>query len=170
MASIEPYTISVPDSKLQQLHDKLEAAKFPDELDAAGWDYGAPLADVKRLTAFWKNQYDWRMQEEKLNQLPNFKAVVSIDGFGTLDIHFVHQKSEVQEAIPLLFCHGCQFSCLPHLDLADSQIKGLEASLMSRKSSSFSSQAAKTTLLSTLLRPPFLITVSLPVQGRKALV
>ncbi|KAL9639853.1 MAG: hypothetical protein Q9164_000673 [Protoblastenia rupestris] len=106
MASIEPYTISVPDSKLQQLHDKLEAAELPDELDAAGWDYGAPLADVKRLTAFWKNQYDWRTQEEKLNQLPNFKAVVSIDGFGTLDIQFVHQKSEVQGAIPLLFCHG----------------------------------------------------------------
>ena len=108
MASIQPYTISVPESKLQNLAKKLEATNFPDELDQADWDYGAPLADVKRLTAYWKDKYDWRKQEAKINQLPNFKTAIQVDGFESLDIHFVYQKSDVEGAIPLLFCHGCK--------------------------------------------------------------
>ena len=107
MTSIEPYTISVPEEQRQQLTRKLEATTFPDELDQADWDYGAPLADVKRLVTYWREQFDWRKQEAKLNELPNFKTAIQVDGFESLDIHFVHQKSDVERAIPLLFSHGC---------------------------------------------------------------
>lgn len=106
MASVEPYHISVPDSRLELLHQKLAAADLPDELEAAGWDYGVPLADVKRLATYWKDTYDWRKQEAKLNELPNFRTSINVEGFETLNIHFVHQKSTVDGAIPLLFCHG----------------------------------------------------------------
>ncbi|KAL8682113.1 MAG: hypothetical protein Q9186_001818 [Xanthomendoza sp. 1 TL-2023] len=106
MAPIEPFTISVPDSQLERLSEKLRNTNFPDELDEAGWDLGAPLADIKRLTKYWQEKYDWRKAEAAINQLPNYKTSIDIDGYGTLDIHFVHQKSPVEGAIPLLFCHG----------------------------------------------------------------
>ena len=112
MASVEPYNISVPDSKLQRLAQKLEIADFSHELDQAGWDYGAPLADIKRLTQYWKDKYDWRKQETQLNALPNFHTKLQADGFEPLDIHFVHQRSEVESAIPLLFSHGCMGSLI----------------------------------------------------------
>lgn len=107
MASIESYTISVPEEERERLIKKLEATTLPDELDQAGWDYGAPLADVKRLATYWREKFDWRKQEAKLNELPNFKTPIQVDGFEPLDIHFVHQKSDVDGAIPLLFSHGC---------------------------------------------------------------
>ena len=111
MASIRPYTLAVPDHQLQKLRAKLELAEFPDELDHAGWDYGTPLADVKRLTAYWKDRFDWRKQEEELNKLPNFQTEISVDDFEPLNVHFVYQKNQVATAIPLLFVHGCeQFS------------------------------------------------------------
>lgn len=109
MASIQPFTIFVPQARLDKLTSKLENADFPDELDGAGWDYGAPLADVKRLTAYWKDGFDWRKEEAKLNKLPNFKTAISVDGFEILNIHYVHQKADVRGAIPLLFSHGCVF-------------------------------------------------------------
>ena len=103
------FTITVPDKKLDLLHRKLELATFPDELENADWKYGVPLTDVKRLTEQWKNGYDWRKHEEELNdELPMFTRDVDVDGFGTLNIHYVHKKSAVTNAIPLLFCHGCQ--------------------------------------------------------------
>ena len=108
MASIEPYTISVPEEKRQLLIKKLEVTSFPDELDQAEWDYGAPLADVKRLATYWKEEFDWGKQEAKLNELPNFKTAIQVEGFEPLDIHFVYQKSNVEGAIPLLFSHGCR--------------------------------------------------------------
>lgn len=107
-STAQPHTISVPDAQIQRLKQKLELSTFPDELDQAGWDYGAPLADVKRLAAYWRDEYDWRKFETKLNKLPNFKTTIHYDGeFDPLNIHFIHQKSEAKGAIPLLFVHGC---------------------------------------------------------------
>ncbi|KAI9778331.1 MAG: hypothetical protein M1839_008118 [Geoglossum umbratile] len=101
-----PFTISIPDTALSALQQKLSCATFPDELDSAAWDYGAPLEDIERLTKYWKEGFDWRKQEALLNCMPQFITSIPIDGFETLDIHFVHQKSEVNAAIPLLFVHG----------------------------------------------------------------
>src|SRR5271163_2754429 len=107
MAQISPYKIAVPQAKLDRLKQKLALADFPDELEDAGWDYGVPLADIKRLTAYWHNGYDWRKAEAELNEtLPQFTVDIQVEGFETLKIHFVHQKSEVKGAIPLLFAHG----------------------------------------------------------------
>ncbi|KAL8684395.1 MAG: hypothetical protein Q9218_008309, partial [Villophora microphyllina] len=106
MASIEPFTVLVSDEKLEQLSRKLADTNFPDELDEAGWDYGAPLADIKRLSKYWQDNYDWRKAEARINELPNYKTQIEVDGFGSIDIHFVYQKSPIAGAIPLLFSHG----------------------------------------------------------------
>ncbi|TVY60851.1 putative epoxide hydrolase, partial [Lachnellula suecica] len=112
----EPYKISVPQDKIDNLKKKLSLAEFPDELEASGWDLGAPLADVKRLTKAWE-QWDWRQAEEKLNQVPQFHTGIKVDGFDELDIHFVWQKSPVKNAIPLLFVHGWPGSFLEVLPI-----------------------------------------------------
>lgn len=101
-----PYQVHVPDADLQNLKQKLELATFPDELEDSDWDYGAPLSDVKRLTEYWRDTFDWRAQEAKLNELPSFHRPIAIKGFGELDIHYLHQKSGAPNAIPLLFVHG----------------------------------------------------------------
>ncbi|KAH9898954.1 alpha/beta-hydrolase [Xylariomycetidae sp. FL2044] len=106
MADIKPYTIKVDDARLEDLKLRLSLAKFPDELDEAGWDMGAPLADVKRLTRYWKDTYDWRKAERELNQMPHFVTDVQCEGFEPLAIHFVHVRSGVEGAVPLLFIHG----------------------------------------------------------------
>lgn len=108
MAPIIPFKISVPDSALDSLHQKLSAATFPDELDHAEWDMGCPVADMKRLTSFWKDGFSWREKERQLNELPQFTTSVPVAGFGELDIHFIHQRSQTPGAIPLLFIHGCR--------------------------------------------------------------
>jgi len=106
MASESPFQISVPDDALALLRRKLSEARFPDEIDDAGWDYGVPLSDLKRLVNKWKDSYDWRAHERELNKLPMFTRDIQVEGFGALNIHYVHQRSEVQGAIPLLFVHG----------------------------------------------------------------
>lgn len=108
MSSIRPYKISVPDSSLSQLKSKLSANAFPAEVDFSdSWDYGTPLSDIKRLTTYWRDEFDWRAQEKHLNDtLPQYTTTVGVDGFGPLNIHFVYQKGNGKKNIPLLFCHG----------------------------------------------------------------
>ena len=103
------FGIDVPEEHLSILQQKLALTNLPDELEDAGWDYGAPLADIRRLVSRWKEGYDWRKHEAQLNaELPQFTKDIEVEGHGTLNIHYVHKKSEVVDAIPLLFVHGCE--------------------------------------------------------------
>ncbi|KAI9710760.1 MAG: hypothetical protein M1820_002593 [Bogoriella megaspora] len=102
-----PYKISVPQEALDELKQRLSFTKFPSQLRGdRPWDFGAPVADVKRLTNYWKDGFDWRKAEAKLNELPQYKVKIAVDDIGELDLHFVHQPSPVKNAIPLLFSHG----------------------------------------------------------------
>ena len=108
--SEKPSKLAVPDADIELLQKKLELARFPDEIDGAEWDYGVPLNDVKRLTEYWKTRFDWRKAEAEINNLPMFTRDIEVEGLGMLNVHYVHQKREVNGAIPLLFVHGCEFS------------------------------------------------------------
>jgi pimeloyl-ACP methyl ester carboxylesterase len=119
----EPFTISIPQAKVDHLKAKLSLAELPDELEASEWDLGAPLADIARLTKAWQD-WDWRQAEEKLNKLPHYHTGINVDGFGELDIHFVWQKSEVKNAIPLLFVHGCMYHPLNTQDHCTNSFSG----------------------------------------------
>ncbi|KAI4732658.1 alpha/beta-hydrolase [Aureobasidium sp. EXF-12298] len=102
------YRINIDESRLEDLRKRLDLATFPDELDDLedGWAYGSPLADIKRLTSYWRNEYDWRKVEVQLNELPNFETTVTVDGFGDIELHFLHQPNSAPDAVPLLFVHG----------------------------------------------------------------
>ncbi|KAJ7778823.1 Alpha/Beta hydrolase protein [Mycena maculata] len=90
--------------KLALLHQKLALTTFPDELEDTGWKYGAPLADVRRLVERWGN--------------------CDVDRHGTSNIHYVHMKSAVAGAIPLLVVHGWPGSFLEVRKLAPLLIEG----------------------------------------------
>lgn len=109
MSSPSPYTIHVPDVSIEKLQRKLDDTDYPDELDTQDqWRYGAPLANVKRLAEHWRTGFDWRKAETEINSLPNYRKKIAVNGFGDVEVHFVWQKSDVDGAIPLLFCHGCK--------------------------------------------------------------
>lgn len=86
--SIKPYTISVPEIKLEDLAQRLALTRLPDQLDNDNlWEIGTPLSEAQRLVEYWKNGFDWRKTEAMLNEMPNFIASIAVDGFGELDVH-----------------------------------------------------------------------------------
>ncbi|KAL1600640.1 hypothetical protein SLS60_007027 [Paraconiothyrium brasiliense] len=108
MSNITPFSINIPNEKVQRLKQKLSAIDFPDEVTGAEdpWARGVPLSEMKRLTAYWAGTFDWRKAESKLNQLSQFVTEVDVDNFGKYTIHHVHQKSDFEQAVPLLFLHS----------------------------------------------------------------
>lgn len=109
MSIPQEFKISVPEDDIAFLKRRLELTRFPDELEGSDWKYGVPLADVQRLVAHWKDGYDWRKHEKELNdELPQFTVDIGVEGFETLNIHFIHKRSETANAVPLLFVHGCK--------------------------------------------------------------
>lgn len=100
-AVVRPYRIAVADAELRDLKVRLERTRFPDTIEGTDWDMGVDLAYMKDLVAYWRDKYDWRKQEQKLNDMPQF--LTRIDD---LDIHFIHQRSKEKNALPLVVIHG----------------------------------------------------------------
>lgn len=90
---IQPYKISIPDESLKDVQQRLALARLPTQLESDEedlWNCGTPVKDVQRLVEYWKNGFDWRKAEAKLNELPQYQTQVQVDGFGNLDIHCEH--------------------------------------------------------------------------------
>lgn len=92
-----PFRIDVPDEQLDDLRDRLARTRWPVAVEGTGWDRGTDLAYLRALVEHWRDGYDWRAHEAELNELPHFTD----DG-----LHFVHQRSASDDALPVLLVHG----------------------------------------------------------------
>ena len=99
--AIRPFTINVPDAVLSDLKARLGTARLPEPLQGDGWTLGTDIRYLKELVAYWRDTFDWRAQEQRLNAFEQFTT--TIDG---LTIHFIHRKSKQPNAFPLLITHG----------------------------------------------------------------
>jgi pimeloyl-ACP methyl ester carboxylesterase len=108
-----PYTIDISDDRLAAIKAKVEAYDWSQLPDGGGWTSGVGVNDLKRLVAYWRDAYDWRKVEHRLNQLPNFATEVEGER-----IHFVHVRGDGSKP-PLLLLHGWPGSFLEFERLLD---------------------------------------------------
>ena len=97
----EPFEIHISDEVLDDLYRRLDATRWPDELPGVGWSYGSNMDYLKELVDYWRNDFDWRTQERRINSFSHFKAEVS--GLG---IHFIHERGRGPNPMPLVITHG----------------------------------------------------------------
>ena len=100
-APIIPFEIDISDTAIADLKRRLAATRMPDQIVDTTWEYGTDSSYLSELIAYWQNDFDWKKQESELNQFDQFKTEID-----DLDIHFIHQRSENPDAIPLMIVHG----------------------------------------------------------------
>ena len=99
--AIRPFQVGFPEAELSELRRRINATRWPECETVTGDSQGVPLATMQELVRYWGTSYGWRRCEAKLNALPHF--ITEIDG---LDIHFIHVRSEHEDALPLIVTHG----------------------------------------------------------------
>ena len=112
--AIRPFTIEFPETELEALRARIATTRWPDKETVADQSQGVPLAMIRDLARHWATDYDWRPCEAKLNALPHF--ITEIDG---LDIHFVHVRSDHEDALPIIVTHGWPGSIIEQLKIID---------------------------------------------------
>src|ERR671917_2892396 len=108
---VRPFRIDVPEEELVDLRQRIAATRWPSKELVEDRSQGVQLAPMQELTRYWVTDYDWRKAEAKLNTLPQF--ITEIDG---VDIHFIHVKSQHENALPLIMTHGWPGSVLELLE------------------------------------------------------
>ena len=111
---VRPFRVEVPEAELAELRRRITAARLPEKETVADFSQGVPLGTVQKLAKYWATEYDWRKVEARLNAVPNF--ITEIDG---LDIHFIHVRSQHENALPVIITHGWPGSIVEQLKLIE---------------------------------------------------
>ncbi|MGZ0151840.1 epoxide hydrolase family protein [Kribbella sp. WER1] len=118
---MEAFEARASDAELDELRARLAAARLPEAEtvyragpDPRRWDQGVPRADLVELVEYWRTAYDWRVFEDRLNAIGQYRT--SIDGLG---IHFLHRRSPRSDATPLVLTHGWPGSVAEFVDVVD---------------------------------------------------
>jgi pimeloyl-ACP methyl ester carboxylesterase len=111
---IRPFRVDIPEEALDDLRRRIAATNWPEKETVTDQSQGVPLAMTQQLARYWATDYDWRRCETRLNALPQF--ITELDG---LDIHFLHVRSQHDDALPLIINHGWPGSIIEQLKLID---------------------------------------------------
>ncbi len=110
-STITPFTIDVPQADLDDLHERLQRTRFAPAVPGDSWEYGTPSSYLRSMVERWQ-EFDWRAVEARLRELPGF--IAEVDG---QRIHFLHVRSSVENATPLLLAHTYPGSLLDFVDM-----------------------------------------------------
>jgi pimeloyl-ACP methyl ester carboxylesterase len=123
---VEPFSIHVDDQVLSDLRARIRNTRWPDPAPGATWEQGTDLGYLRQVLAYWADEFDWRAQERKLNELEHFR--VELDG---VRIHFVHQRARRGRGVPLVLTNGWPSTFVELLPLVplltDPRARGIDA-------------------------------------------
>jgi pimeloyl-ACP methyl ester carboxylesterase len=112
VSDIRPFSIDVPQDQLDDLRARLAMTRLPEPETPDDWSQGVPLGYMQEILDYWRETYDWRRAEERINRFDGH--LTEIDG---LDIHFLHVRSPEPDALPLVMTHGWPGSVVEFLDV-----------------------------------------------------
>src|SRR5260370_11986026 len=98
---VTSFKVHVPQAALDDLKRRLASTRWPVRETVGDWSQGVPLQKAQALVAYWRDKYDWRRFEARINAFPQYRT--QIDGGG---IHFIHMRSPPQNALPIILTHG----------------------------------------------------------------
>jgi pimeloyl-ACP methyl ester carboxylesterase len=111
-AQPEEFALSVPETAIADLRERLGRTRFPDQAPGEPWAYGTNVEYLRGLVEYWRTAFDWRAQEARLNAFPQFKVPLH-----DIDVHFLHVPGKGPNPCPLLLMHGWPGSVFEFLDL-----------------------------------------------------
>src|ERR1700674_3552635 len=112
--AIRPFSFKAPEADLADLGKRINATKWPEREQVTDDSQGVQLDTIQKLARYWATEHDWRKCETRLNALPQF--ITEIDG---LDIHFIHARSEHENALPMIVTHGWPGSIIQQLKIIE---------------------------------------------------
>jgi pimeloyl-ACP methyl ester carboxylesterase len=102
-----PFQLNVSDDILIDLRARLARVRWPDEPPGEPWSYGTSVRYMQELVEYWRERFDWRIQEVKLNSFRQFKVPLA-----GIQLHYIHEEGKGLKPLPLLLSHGWPGSVL----------------------------------------------------------
>ncbi|KAL1606681.1 hypothetical protein SLS60_004088 [Paraconiothyrium brasiliense] len=104
----KPFKVDIAKEELELLKKKLQLVRLPTGNVESNWgeDNGITVGFIQETIKYWLEEYDWEFEQRKLNGFLQFKTKIELEEWGIFDIHFIHELSEAEDGIPLIYLHG----------------------------------------------------------------
>jgi pimeloyl-ACP methyl ester carboxylesterase len=103
--AIERFELPYSESAVDDLRERLGRTRWPDEIPGSGWERGVDLTYLREICAYWREQFDWKAQMERLSAWEHFRYVA-----GDARVHFLHARGSHTHGrakqTPLILTHG----------------------------------------------------------------
>lgn len=93
--TVEPFEIAISDDALQDVTRRLELTRWPHDMENEDWRYGVDARYLKEVVEYWKDGYDWREQERRMNEYQHFRTTID-----DVPIHFIHERGKGPDPVP----------------------------------------------------------------------
>lgn len=103
--NFEPFNVNVPQEAIDALRVRLSDTRWAPERNNADWSLGVNGTYLRELVRYWREDFDWRAQEAKINRFPQFRAIID-----DVPIHFLHIRGKGPNPVPIVLNHGWPWS------------------------------------------------------------
>jgi pimeloyl-ACP methyl ester carboxylesterase len=86
---------------LEDLRNRLQRTRWPDEIPNSNWTYGFDRQFLTDLCNYWSDRFDWKAQIDRISEFNHYRLQVN-EG----KIHFIHAKGKGPASMPLILTHG----------------------------------------------------------------
>jgi pimeloyl-ACP methyl ester carboxylesterase len=108
----EAFKVNVAADDIAELRERLRRTRFPDQAPGPAWAYGTDVRWMRSLVEYWRDDFDWRAQEARLNAFAQYKVRLR-----EIDLHFLHIEGKGPDPCPILLSHGWPGSIFEFLEL-----------------------------------------------------
>jgi epoxide hydrolase len=117
MLKVHPFKVDIAQDLVDDMQDRLARTRYATEAPGDDWNYGTPVSYLREMVEYWRTEFDWRAAEARMNELPQY--ITDIDG---QTVHFVHIRSAVKDATPLLLVHAFPGSFFDFIDAIEALV------------------------------------------------
>lgn len=116
----DPFEVHIPDREIADLKQRLSRVRLPNEPEGNDtWDWGTNLTYMERLVQYWRDDFDWRAQEERLNRFPQYTARLTSEDEEDHIVHFIYERGSGDNPMPLILTHGWPSTYAEFLDVVE---------------------------------------------------
>jgi microsomal epoxide hydrolase len=113
----EQFRVAIDAAVLEDLRERLARTRFPASSPRGGaWQYGTSLDYLKKFVAHWRERYDWRDWERRLNTFEQYRVAL---GEERLQVHVLVERGSGANPMPIILTHGWPGSVMELIELIE---------------------------------------------------
>jgi pimeloyl-ACP methyl ester carboxylesterase len=109
--AIRPFHVTFSEEQIDDLRRRIAATRWPSKELVEDRSQGVQLDALRALARYWTSDYDFGRIAERLNALPQFTTEID-----DIKVHFIHVRSQHEDALPLIMTHGWPGSVIELLE------------------------------------------------------